>query len=414
MLLCRSAILLAVFLVASTTFAQGFDVSVSPSLLLGQLPATDDIVVTPAGEIIVSQPTNQQLVKLNPGGVPLSVPLPTAPVSVLAMTIGPDGALYYGDSLAGTVIRHELATGAETTLMSGLNIPIDIVFESPTRLYVCDQTNNDFFNGPCDVHQVDLVAGVVASDTIVVPGVPGAADVVVLGPQRIAVSSLGAIVVVELDLVSGAFTAHGNNIFLPSDMEVTPGGRILISTLFEARVWELDPVTSAQVDLTSFLGPGSGAEDMAFTAAGDLLVVINSGEIWEIDLTSTLRQVGDARLGASFGLRLDDPTSANWTYALAASQTLTQGIVIPGTSLVIPLDADIAFNLSTASPRPSILANFDGFLDTGGQAEAGVQVLASPAFLGMTFHFAGIMYSSPLDPLSSWKVTNAVQVTIVP
>lgn len=393
---------------------QAFPYSELPFVVLSQLGTVDDLVVLPTGEFLISRPLQQDVVMIADPSNPVPVPLPTGPVTVLAMTLGPDGALYLGDAVTGTVLRHDLTAQTTTTAATGFGIPIDLEFGPQDELYVCDLLTADFFGGPSTVHVLTLVNGVAVTDTILLPNGTGALDVVHDGQGILYIASLAATQVGAFDLAQGTLGALGGGIFLCSDLALDSNGQLLVTTLFESRVWSLDPVSGVQTELTRGLAGQDGLEDMALAANGDLFVSHKSGEVFRIDLTSSLRQVGDARPGETFQLQLDIPSAPNWIYSLGASLTSLTGIPIPGQSTLFPLDPDLLFQLSTTQPRPAPLIGFDGITSAAGGASAWVAVDANPALVGAVVWFAGVAFASPTAPTGSWTVTNPVRVVVRP
>ncbi len=407
------AILFAVLLHGPGT-GQSFPYSQLPTLVASQLGTVDDLVVLPTGELVISRPPQGDVVMIADPSNPMPVPLPTGTVTVLGMTLGPDGALYLGDAVSGSILRYDFTTQTTTTAATGFALPIDLEFGPQGELYVCDLLTSDFFSGPATVHVLTLVNGVAATDVVLVPNASGALDVVHDGQSILYIASLGATQVGAFDLGAGTLTALGSGIFLCSDLALDGDGRVLVTTLFESRVLRLDPVTGAQTELTRDLAGQDGLEDMAFAANGDLLVSHKSGEIYRIDLTSPLRQVGDARPGETFQLEFDDPSAPGWTYSLAASLTSLVGIPIPGQANPFPLDPDPLFQLSTTQPRPAPLLGFDGITSPCGEASAWVVVSPDPALVGAVVWFAGVAFPSPTALPATWTVTNAVRVVVRP
>lgn len=141
--------------------------------------------------------------------------------------------------------------------------------------------------------------------------------------------------------------------------------------------------------MTRFSQPGFGAEDIAFDANGDALITVNAGEIWRLDLTSDLRQIGDAIPGQVVDLLLDRPALAGDAYALACSVTANVGIQIGSTLVPLDNDAVLAYSLL----RPPEFIGFDGILDPSGRAFAGVALPNVVGLAGFSFHVAGIYFA---------------------
>ncbi|MCA9319723.1 MAG: hypothetical protein KDB53_03260 [Planctomycetes bacterium] len=407
-------ILLVLACCPSLATAQGFMHSDLTTIWASSLPQIDDIVRLPDGRIVASFPTLQQLAVVDPLATPQITNLGTPPVVCVGMIVGPDGALYYGNANTGDILRYDPVAGTTSTFATGFNIPVDLAFDGPSTLWVANLTTADFFGGITNLHRLDITLGVVTNNTLVHPNIPGAADVAIGPAGFLYVGSLGAVQIGKIDPVTGAVTTLGSGIVLASDLEFDARGRLLVSTLFENRVWELDPVTQSQVEVTSFLTTGTHAEDLAQLLNGDLLVSLGNGAIVLIDRSSALHQVGEAHVGGTFRLRTNLPGSAGEIYSLAAAASSLVGIPVPGTSMVFPLDPDLVFSLSTSNPRPPNLLGFDGLVDTQGRAEAIVQVLNFPGFVGVSFWFAGVTYASVFVPLTAWTVTNPVRVEVVP
>ncbi len=105
--------------------------------LVGQLADIDDVVVVPGtGQMIVARPASQTIGFFNPGSTPEYTPFLLPPVVCSALAIGPDGQLYFGDSLSGTVKRFDLTTSLVQSVAIGMHIPIDVAFDSFGNLFI--------------------------------------------------------------------------------------------------------------------------------------------------------------------------------------------------------------------------------------------------------------------------------------
>lgn len=376
--------------------------------MVGQLADVDDVVVMPSGQMILARPASQSIGYFNPGATPEYVPFLISPIVCSALAMGPDGHLYYGDSISGTVNRFNFANNTTQPVAIGLHIPIDVVFDSGGSLYICDLTNNDFFHGPCNVIRVDLYNGFIMGTTNLIT-VPGAADVAVGPFGEVIYASLGSPDVKALIPSIGQTVQVATNVFLPTDLMLTDNDQTLIvSCLYQGKVLSIDLATGTRVDLVSGLGMNQqGAEDVAIRANGNLVISVNTGEVYEMDLSSPMHQIGNARPGQIFGVAMDMPQCANNAYAILMSTSANTGMTIDGHYL--PLDMS-AFLLQTTSQRPTATYNFDGFLDANGRGAGYMLVPNLPQLAGFSVYMAAVAFDSGQSQLSG--VSNGVQVIV--
>lgn len=380
--------------------------------MVGQLGDVDDVVVIPStGQMIVARPASQSIGYFNPGGTPEYTPLLMPPVVCSALALSPDEQqLYFGDSLSGTVKRFNLQTSLTQVVASNLNIPLDVVFDGNGDIYVCDLTDNDFFHGPCDILRVSLNNGVIMGATQILT-VSGAADVAVGPFGELFYSSLGSASVRMLLPQIGQTIQIANNIFLPTDLVVSDNGQeLIVSCLYEGKVISIDLATGLAVDLVSGLGASQqGAEDVAIRANGNLVISVNTGEVYEMDLSSPMHQIGNARPGNIFGVAVDLPACGGNDYSILMSLSADHGMWLDG--FFLPLDSD-QFLLQTSVQRPSATFNFDGTLDSNGRGAGYMLVPNLPQLAGFSIYMAAVAFDQTQLHLSG--VTNGVQVVVEP
>ncbi|MEE9392176.1 MAG: hypothetical protein V3W41_06700 [Planctomycetota bacterium] len=409
-----AALIIGAAMCMPVALAQSLDIS-DYQPLVGVLPDTvDDIVIGPNGEIILSRVDIQEVGIYDPNSTTaVWTPLSTQPLLALSMELGPDGALYIGDSITHTIVRYDFVTGLLTTSSLGYFIPIDVIFDQSGSMYVADLTSSNFFTGGTDLWRVELVNGIEVSRLLLASGIPGATDVADGMNGKLYIGALGLTSIYEYDPIADTAVSVANNCFLVSDIVATESGVILASTIYNGDVTKINANTGQIEVIASALGDGSGAEDIAIDVGGkSVLVTVNTGEIHRIAIERLLRQVTPAEVGARVEWRLNAPAQPNWQFAMAIASTANSGILIPGTMQVLPLDSDALFNLSITFPRPLAFAEFNGNLNADGLAVFGMLLPNAPFLVGMTFYAAGVLYSSPTALAEDWVATNGTRVVI--
>lgn len=390
-----------------------FDVGRFEELLHVSPGPMDDVVVVPGLGVIVSRPDLSAVGWLTPGQPVPFVPLPLPPVAALALEIGPDGALYVGDGTSGSVLRVDLLTGSFTTVGGGFQIPIDLAFDPAGNLLVVDLTGTDFFLDPCDLWHLTLAGGVETSRTLLLPGLPGAADVAIDAFGRIWAASLGSITVWMFDPITAQLTTPIVDAAGPTDVLPLADGRVLVSTIGFAEVIEFDPARGSVDRLAQGLGAAGGVEDLALADDGRLLAVVQPGLLVGLDAGSALRQEEPAQIGQPCTFRLAIPGGAGFFYAVGLSGSAWSGIVAAPGAATLPIDQDALFTF-TLTPRPPNLIAFDGVLSASADAAPILVVPQVPALAGATLYMAALVIPGPSAPPASWIATNAARVTIAP
>src|SRR5690554_180514 len=108
---------------------------------VAQLPVgVNAIEISPDGRLFATVVfTGDALYELDPEGVDAPRLVATGLGGLNSMEFGPDGELYGPLWFAGTVARVDLETGALTTVLSGLEVPAAVKFDSHGTLHVVDQ-----------------------------------------------------------------------------------------------------------------------------------------------------------------------------------------------------------------------------------------------------------------------------------
>ena len=108
---------------------------------VAQLPVgVNAIEISPDGRLFATVVfTGDALFELDPDGVDAPRLVATGLGGLNSMEFGPDGELYGPLWFAGTVARVDLETGALTTVLSGLEVPAAVKFDSHGTLHVVDQ-----------------------------------------------------------------------------------------------------------------------------------------------------------------------------------------------------------------------------------------------------------------------------------
>ena len=128
----RPALILATLLAIGTPVLAQVAVPSRETVQTG-LPWLDDIEIRPDGTWIVSFPQQDQVVQMQPGGVPV----PFHSGRVQGMSLDPvDGSLWVSDFLQGTVSRIDLSTYQVTQVIAGFDHPLEVSFLDANRFVV--------------------------------------------------------------------------------------------------------------------------------------------------------------------------------------------------------------------------------------------------------------------------------------
>ncbi len=124
----------------------------------------------------------------------------------------------------------------------------------------------------------------------------------------------------------------------------------------------------------SYTGPGEASQDVFVRRFRD----------------QPLGRLGEPMLGGSFQLDLDLPSGADLNYFVVASLKSDPGLMLPD-GRRLALNNDLLMTLSLTFPNSGpYFFNFQGTLDSSGQAQATVSVPNDPLLAGLKVRFAAI------------------------
>lgn len=331
------------------------------------------------------------------------------------------------DYSASSLVRIDAATGAASTVATGLAAPLRVCEDLDGNFIVTSSTGRSLLR----VTPAGQVTTVVSASTSVLLVRPFGVACDLNGDYLVADDF--AVALLRITPAGVVSTIHaGPPLSLPRGAAVFPDGDYAVIDGITDQVYRIGRTTGAITVFCNSASLGGNPEGIVPDFAGGMLVSqsqASGSRVVRLDAAGAATQVAagapftnledlakvphlvsprqvTSGPGSVFSITVDAPGLPGQYYSLAFAASVFPGFVIPGSSLRLALNLDPFLYASIGQNAPPALVGNTGFLDAQGRATATLDLAALPPGFasGLLLFQQGITLSAQNQITSAFNV----------